>query len=100
MKTDEARQFQGNRHETAMTEHCTFIHPCALAEAGLKTVQVLPNMIKKQGEGAHPRKTFIFNRERHNEINSRGTKARQHFRDRSLAAMERIEEQEHTILDF
>ena len=100
VKGPEARQFRNNRYQIAMTDYQMFIHPIALSRAVQKNGQVFPNMAKKQGNESCARVTFVLDRARYNEINSRNTNARKHFRDRLEAAMKNIEEHEHTIVDF
>ena len=95
-----ARQFTNNVYQIAMTDYQMFIHPIALSRAVQKNGQAFPNMAKRQGTQAYPRVTFALDRARHNEINSRSTNARKHFRERLQAAMENIEEHEDTIVDF
>ena len=99
-KGPDAKQFKNNVYQIAMTDYQMFIHPIALSRAVQKNGQVFPNMAKRQGTGAYPRTTFVLDRARHNEINSRSTNARKHFRERLQAAMENIEQHEHTIVDY
>ena len=99
-KGADAKQFTNNVYQIAMTDYQMFIHPIALSRAVQKNGQVFPNMAKRQGTEAYPRVTFVLDRARYNEINSRSTNARKHFRERLQVAMESIEEHEHTIVDY